>query len=236
MCTVTFSPRQTGYALAMNRDEQLTRAAGLPPARKILNGLLCPSEPDGGTWIAVNQHGVSFALINWYSVAARARGNPVSRGEIINAVGAVDSPGFVDDILNKYPLRKTNPFRLIGIFPAGREIWEWQWDLKKLVRKNHRWRMQQWISSGFDEPAAQRVRGRTFQLARRQSSAGSLEWLRRLHRSHSPETGPFSTCMHRADAATVSYTEILVAHQRAVMRYLATSPCEAVTAWKSKSR
>src|SRR5271170_2669356 len=132
MCTVTFSPRKTGYALAMNRDEQLKRAAGLPPARKILNGcaLLCPSESGGGTWIAVNQHGVSLALINWYSVAARVRGDSVSRGEIINAAGATDSPEDVDDILNNYPLRKTNPFRLIGIFPAGREISEWQWDLK----------------------------------------------------------------------------------------------------------
>src|SRR5271165_3685691 len=98
MCTVTFSPRKTGYALAMNRDEQLTRAAGLPPARKILNGLLCPSEPGGGTWIAINQHGVSFALIDWYSVAARVRGDSVSRGEIINVAGAEDSPGIVGEI------------------------------------------------------------------------------------------------------------------------------------------
>lgn len=232
MCTVTFSPRKTGYVVAMNRDEGLTRTAGLPPAKKFLNGcaLLCPSEPAGGTWITVNQHGVSLALINWYSVAARVRGDPVSRGEIINATGAAVSPDIVDDILNKYPLRKTNPFRLIGIFPAGCEVSEWQWDLKKLVRKSHRWRMQQWISSGFDEPTAQRERGRTFQLAQRQSSAGSLDWLRCLHRSHSPEAGPFSTCMHREDAATVSYAEILVAHRRAVMRYLATSPCQAVTA------
>jgi hypothetical protein len=230
MCTVTFSPRKTGYVLAMNRDEQLTRAAGLPPARKILNGLLCPSEPDGGTWIAINQHGASLALINWYSVAARVRGDPVSRGEVINTVGAAVSPDGADEILKKHPLRKTNPFRLIGIFPVSREISEWQWNLKELVRKNHRWQMQQWISSGFDEPEAQRVRGRTFRLARRQISAGSLDWLRRLHRSHSPEAGPFSTCMHRADAATVSYTEILVAHQRAMMHYLATSPCQAVNA------
>jgi hypothetical protein len=216
----------------MNRDEQLTRAAGLPPARKFLNGcaLLSPSEPGGGTWITVNQFGISFSLINWYSVAACVRGNSVSRGEIINAIGDAASTVFVNKVLKKYPLSKSNPFRLIGIFPEDREISEWQWDLKKLVCKKHRWRIQQWISSGFDEPAAQRVRGRTFRLARRQSSAGSLDWLRRLHRSHSPEEGPFSTCMHRADAASVSYTEILVAHQRAIMRYLATSPCQTVTA------
>jgi len=75
--------------------------------------------------------------------------------------------------------------------------------LKQLVRKNHRWKSKQWISSGFDEPTAQRARGKTFQRAGRQHSAESLDWLRRLHRSHSPYASPFSTCMHRADAATV---------------------------------
>jgi hypothetical protein len=42
---------------------------------------------------------------------------------------------------------------------------------------------------------------RLFQRAGRQHSADSLDWLRRLHRSHSPQAGPFSTCMHRSDAA-----------------------------------
>ena len=42
--------------------------------------------------------------------------------------------------------------------------------------------------------------------ARNQKFEGRLNWLRRLHRSHLPERGPFSICMHRSDAATVSYT------------------------------
>ena len=36
----------------------------------------------------------------------------------------------------------------------------------------------------------------------------SLAWMRRLHRSHVPAPGPFSICVHREDARTVSYTEI----------------------------
>ncbi len=82
MCTVSFIARRHGYLLAMNRDEQLTRAEGLPP--KIVHvgerKVICPSEPGGGTWIAVNDAGVTFALINWYSVQARVQKNPVSRG------------------------------------------------------------------------------------------------------------------------------------------------------------
>jgi hypothetical protein len=70
------------------------------------------------------------------------------------------------------------------------------------------------------------VRGRTFQQALHHASAGRLDWLRRLHCSHSPRIGPFSTCMHRADAATVSYTEITVSPRDAVMHYYAGSPCQ----------
>src|SRR5712671_6793698 len=197
MCTVSFIARRSGYALAMNRDEKLTRVAGLPPSKKIIQGrnVLAPSEPGGGTWIALNDAGVTFALINWYAITARVKRDSASRGMVVNAVSALDSPDAVSATLEKLPLAKINSFRLIGIFPAAQEIFQWQWDLKKLVRKKHRWKAQQWISSGFDEPVAQRVRSRTFRLALRQHSVGSLDWLRRLHRSHSPQAGPFSTCM-----------------------------------------
>ena len=125
MCTVTFSPRRRGYALAMNRDEKLTRVAGLPPAEKIIQGraVLAPSEPGGGTWLALNDSGVTFALINWYAITARVRARSASRGQVV--------------------------------------------------------------------------------------------------RSHSPHPGPFSICMHRADAATVSFREVMVLANQAVMRHQA---------------
>jgi hypothetical protein len=230
MCTVTFIARKRGYCLGMNRDEKLTRAIGLPPTIKKVNGrtLISPSEPGGGSWIAVNDHGATLALINWYSITARVGGKTVSRGEVINSVSAAISPDFTDAALRGLPLSRINPFRLIGVFPEAGEIVEWRWNLKQLVRKNHHWKSQQWISSGFDEPTAQRVRGRTFHRVGRQHFAGSLDWLRRLHRSHSPLAGPFSTCMHRADAATVSYTEVTVSSRHAKMRYHAGAPCKAL--------
>src|SRR6266496_2247 len=230
MCTVTFIARQRGYRLGMNRDEKLTRPTGLPPKVKKMNGraVISPSEHGGGTWIAVNDHGATLALINWYSITARVSGKAVSRGEVINSMSAAISPDFADAALHGLPLNQINPFRFIGIYPATSEIVEWRWNLKQLVRKNHSWKTQQWISSGFDEPTAQSVRGKTFQRAARQHSAGSVGWLRRLHRSHSPHAGPFSTCMHRADAATVSYTEVTVSPQQATMLYHAGAPCRAL--------
>ena len=227
MCTVTFIARQKGYCLGMNRDEKRTRPTGLPPKKKKVDGraIISPSEPGGGSWIAVNDHGATLALINWYSITAQVRGKAVSRGEVINSMSAANSPDVAHAALASLPLNRMNPFRLIGVFPVTGEIVEWRWNLRQLVRKNLPWKSQQWISSGFDEPTAQRVRSQTFHQASRQNSAGSLDWLRRLHRSHSPKAGPFSTCMHRADAATVSYTEVAVSSRLATMRYHAGVPC-----------
>ena len=161
MCTVTFLARQRGYLLGMNRDEQLTRATGLPPRPQIVEGrtVVGPSEPGGGTWIALNDAGVTYALINWYSIKSRPiRGKTASRGAVVNSVRAQITPAAAAERLAKLPLKQMRPFRLIGVFSETREIFEWQWDWERLVSKAHPWRARQFISSGWDEPAAQRIR------------------------------------------------------------------------------
>ena len=102
MCTVTFIARRSGYALGMNRDEKLTRVRARPAARHRLGdgGALFPSEPNGGTWVGVNDSGATLALINWYSVAARVVGKTVSRGETVRSALHSESPAGVDAALN----------------------------------------------------------------------------------------------------------------------------------------
>jgi hypothetical protein len=210
----------------MNRDEKRARVNGLPPAIRNINGrrVLYPSEPSGGTWIALNEAGISFALINWYSVTARVSRDAVSRGTIIPSIGATDSLASAHALL-ALPLDRINPFRLIGVFPDSQEVVEWRWDLQRLSRKYLPWHAQQWISSGFDERKAQEVRTTTFRKALRQKTAGSLRWLRRLHRSHAPHIGPFSICMHRQDSVTVSYTEICLRRNRTTMKHANGAVC-----------
>lgn len=228
MCTVSFIPRNNGYLLAMNRDEKLARVKGLLPRLVAVDGhrVLSPAESGGGTWIAANDTRAAFALINWYSVPPAITSASVSRGLVVQAVAAQSAPGEVSRLLASQPLPRINPFRLIGVFPAQREIHEWRWDLSALTCHEAPWISQQWISSGYNEPEAQRVRSETFRAALCQKSAGSLEWLRRLHRSHAPGCGPFSICMHRPDAASVSYTEICMSDRRAVMTHYNRAPCQ----------
>jgi hypothetical protein len=236
MCTVTFIAQRQGYRLGMNRDEKRARCHGLSPKKMVVDGctVISPTEPGGGTWIGLNEHGVTLALVNWYAISSRVDHNAVTRGDVVKSARTAAFPECVDAVLDKLPLARINPFRLIGVFPASHQVIEWRWDLKRIVRKKHRWRVKQWISSGFDEPMAQRIRGRTFRSALRQRSTGSLEWLRRLHRSHVPQAGPFSTCMHREDAVTVSYTEITVSSKRAGLRYCAGAPCQHYNYLKSR--
>jgi hypothetical protein len=232
MCTVTFIARRNGYALGMNRDEKLTRMIALPSARHRLGNCnaLFPSEPNGGTWIGVNDAGATLALINWYSVGASVSGQSISRGEVVKLALATDTFALTDAALVKLPLARVNPFRLIGVFPARKAVVEWRWNLKQLERRKHGWQTNTWISSGFDEPGAQQTRGKIFGEALQQGSAGRADWLRCLHRSHAPERGPYSHCMHRDDAATVSYTEVVVSRTIVTMRYTPGAPCCAAPA------
>src|SRR5204862_7203877 len=98
MCTVTFIARKRGYCLGMNRDEKLTRPTALPPKKRTVNGraVFAPSEPGGGTWIALNDQGATLALMNWYSIKARIERNALSRGEIVNSVSASVSSDSAD--------------------------------------------------------------------------------------------------------------------------------------------
>ncbi len=240
MCTVTLIARRNGYALGMNRDEKLARIQGLPPARRVVGGrqIFSPAEPGGGTWIALNDSGAACALINWYTITARVNKNPVSRGTVVNAVSVADSTTEAARLLSALPLKQINPFRLITVYPSTMEIVEWRWDLKSLSKHVCEWKTQQWISSGFDELAARRIRNQTFQHALKQKTAGRIGWLLRLHRSHAPEAGPFSTCMHRSDAATVSYTEVTVSLRTAAIRYVDGPPCrwaQPVRMWQIRA-
>ena len=228
MCTVSFIARQRGYLLAMNRDEKRTRPAGLPPCLRLIGerAVLGPTEPGGGAWITVNDAGVAFALINWYSVPPMDKTNPVSRGTVLMAVSAHAVSNGAAALMAILPLKHLNPFRVMGVFPAEKKVVEWRWNRIELVRQDHPWQAQQFISSGWDEPQAQRVRSETFHRAQQQSSVGTIDWLRRLHRSHAPAGGPFSTCMHRPDAATVSYTDMSVSETEVRMWHRNAAPCE----------
>jgi hypothetical protein len=223
MCTVSFLPTTGGFRLAMNRDEKRTRIAPLGPEPFRIGDrrAIYPREPDGGTWLAANDAGLCLALINWHRIEREPSGSIESRGKIIpGLIGARNSHEIARE-LRRMSLQNVRPFRLIAIDSCRQTLIEWQWNVIDLARRRHGWQILHWFSSGYDEWQADTRRAEICEAW----SLHKPTSLRRLHASHLPRRGPFSICMHRSDAATVSYTEVHLSEQRATLRYAPGPPC-----------
>ena len=230
MCTLSFVPKASGFLLGMNRDEQRTRARGLPPGVRRCGELdvLYPSEPGGGTWVGINEAGVCAALINWYARPQCTSEPAFSRGEIIPRLLSCDTLEKAERSLLRLPLAKLNPFRLILIKSRDNIILEYRSGGTGAERVDHPWSFGHWFSSGHDEASASRIRGDVCRDAAEASDAGTTSWLERLHASHDPEAGADSVCVHRDDAVTVSFTILEVSGVSASMSYHDRSPCESI--------
>jgi Transport and Golgi organisation 2 len=228
MCTLSFVPGEHGYLVAMNRDELRTRLPALLPRAFDLNGIevIHPREPAGGTWIACNAAGNLLALLNWHDVNAEVPSpKPPTRGAVIpNLIAETDSMG-VALRFKEIHLHGMLPFRLIGIFRPERSVREWWWDGTRLTDVKFSWTRLHWFSSGLSDALAQVERRRTCEAAAQESDAWDEAWLAKVHRSHAPIPGPYSVCVHRADATTVSYTSVRCAGRCISMGYLEGNPC-----------
>jgi hypothetical protein len=228
MCTLTFVPTEDGYVAGMNRDEKLTRARAIPPKRLDLPGATAffPRESSGGTWIGCNNHGNLLALLNWNDVTPPFGGAAVrSRGVLIPELIGGDDLADTRARFAPLDLEGVSPFRLVAAFPGESLIVEWRWDGLQRQEFDFAWRKRHWFSSSVSDALAGRERGRAGEKAERDGSLDVVSWVRNLHQSHDPVPGPFSICVHRKDAATVSYTEVRRTGEGISMSYLSGSPC-----------
>ena len=229
MCTLSWIPLPDGYALAMNRDERRTRAPALPPGPVNAGGVpsLMPVDGDaGGTWISVNDRGHSLALLNRWDESPHDTGTPVvSRGLLVRDLAGLPDATSVGIALAGLALARYRPFTLASVTPGGHPaLFEWN----GLELSHHSVSEPGLVrtSSGSDQAGVERSRGTLFQAAR-EGPAGLTEGvLTALHRSHLPQRGPLSICMHRDEAVTVSFSLITVSGGQVLFRYVAGSPCE----------
>ncbi len=227
MCTLSVVPTKPGYLIAMNRDELLTRERAFPPKLRRAGGLWTayPRESEGGTWIGCNERGITLALLNWNLPSAPHKLR--SRGSIIPQLIGCPDLSDVERAVQAWNFSGIFPFRLVGIFGPQGQVREWRWDGASLKRQVFPWQSRHWFSSGLSDELAEKFRSEICRNAWSAADSGTPAWLRQLHRSHGAAPGPFSMCVHRPDAATVSYSEIACQPSELTFRYVDGAPCKS---------
>lgn len=226
MCTVTWLRTPGGYHLLSNRDERRSRGEALPPRVSTLDGVryVAPRDGDfGGTWILVNELGVALCLLNRYDAPLTPGREYVSRGALMTSLAGAASRDTALAALGRRSLGEYRPFTLVVADPL-RPVRVVEWDGRRLTDRGDD-PPQPLSSSSFDGPGAEGSRRRL--LAAEASARGGLtpERLLAFHRSHHPERGPLSPCMHRPDARTVSFSWVAVEADRVTLTYAAGPPC-----------
>lgn len=222
MCTASWLIHPEGFELFFNRDESLRRGAARAPERLVLAGVsaLLPVDSDaGGTWLGVNEHGLALGLLN----GSDARGVHVgrrSRGLLVRELLAARAAGAALAALERESLERYRGFTLV-LFQPGLEPQVRTWDGARLAATTPRLPL---CSSSLDGGRAQVEREHVFARLHAGRHPGR-ESLARFQASHEPERGPWSPCMHRADAATVSASQVRVDAHAVALRYAAGAPC-----------
>jgi hypothetical protein len=229
VCTLSWSRLSDGYAVAMNRDERRTRAPAIPPGLVDAGGVpaLMPVDGDaGGTWISVNERGLALALLNRWDESPHDAGTPfVSRGLLVRDLAGLSGSAAIRSALAGLPLARYRPFTLVSVALDGHPVL-FEWNGQALTDGTVSEPGLVRTSSGSDQVGVERSRGALFRAAREAPAGLTPEVLTALHRSHLPEKGPLSICMHRDEAVTVSFSLITVSGGQVLFRYVAGSPCE----------
>ncbi len=231
MCTLTWLAQQGGYFVAFSRDERRSRAPGIGPRifdRERVSAIAPIDGDAGGTWIAVNELGMTLALLNGYrfqvvnGLSADETDDWKSRGELPLLVCDVARVGEVGERLSGLALGRYRPFELVAFDAAGgARVASWTGTalLQRALQESDR----PLISSSFDDAGARAQR--SVEFARLAGSSANEHDLERFHASHGPSRGAYSPCMHREDAQTVSFTRVRVGSQQVELSYQPQSPC-----------
>lgn len=232
MCTLSWLSRDDGYELFFNRDESRARRRALAPEEGVLQGVrfIAPRDGDfGGSWIVANELGVTSCMLNLYwgpPPSGPLADDYVSRGLLALELADAPTPRAVEDRIARSQTARYRPFSSVAFAPgcSPRLV---QWDGERLVTLSLTDAQRPFISSGYDVEGVRHARQAEFRRLA-DAAAGDLapEDVERYHRSHAPAQGPYSACMHRDDAATVSLTRVQVGPEAIRLWYAGGPPCE----------
>jgi hypothetical protein len=239
MCTVTVLPHallssdashdELLLRVVCNRDELLTRAPALPPTLWAAGPrrAVMPIDPhSGGTWIAANDAGLVFVLLNAHDGTSASAGE-ISRGTIIpTLVGCATVSRAVaqaqkirTDRFAPFELLIIDRYRVVECRPDGDRMYHRRSNLRSAILRT---------SSGLGDAVVAGPRRTLFQstvTGARNARAAQDHY----HRHQWPGREAISVKMRRHDAATVSRTVVEVREGSVRLSYQAIEWPHAVT-------
>jgi hypothetical protein len=231
MCTVTWVRSNDGYELLCNRDERHSRLPGTAPLQQAQSGVRYIAPVDGnhgGSWIAVNHFRLSFCLLNRNVTPGSSKDEmKVYRSRGLLLFDLVDSPTLMEvrERVSSSCLEKYEPFTLLALVPDAPALLL-DWSGRQLSHHFIDESSMLLVSSSYDQRGAEIERRRLFDKMKSERGESDTEWLHTFHASHLPYRGPYSPCMHREDASTVSHSCVRVARDRIELSYFSGAPCE----------
>ncbi|TXH73994.1 NRDE family protein [Thiobacillus sp.] len=228
MCTLTWKPLDDGYALFFNRDELRSRPTAQPPDIHLRDGIrfIAPLDPQGGgSWLLVNEYGLSVALLNHYPDEPRAEfPAKVSRGALVMAAA---TSAMVEDAVARIAamtLSACAPFRWVAADSLRARLLVW--DGRRLEHQH--------LDSGGAMLTSSSWRTKMVEAARLDRLHHQLGTVRDadvhgialFHRHRDVDDPARSVCMARPDACTQSISCIRVTPSEAMFAYEAV-PAEA---------
>ncbi len=223
MCTVSWAGGPDGYDLFFNRDELNARAPEAPPTATQQDGVkfLAPRDGDhGGTWLLVNEYGLTVCVLNDYAAAWQPAPGATrySRGQVVLACAVATDHAGVIDVLKGQPLLRAPAFHLVVMAPEqGPLVLHWTGTLPVAPVRSACGPPLTSSSFATHDVIAQRTA--RFAAMVRSPRTPALEDLAAYHQQHEQDHGAASVLMRRPDAATRSICRVSVRGGNVVLRY-----------------
>jgi hypothetical protein len=212
------------YALYYTRDAPRPRAPARAPVAGRREGVafLAPIDAEaGGTWLAVSERGLTLCLLNGFPAPGQAEPPEApSRGRVpLAAIACADAADAVARVA-ALDLDGFRPF-LLAVLDARGDRRLVRWSGREIEAGAPLPPTRPVVSSSFCTHDVRSSREALFARMGQPTRAAHLAY----HRSHDPARGPYSVCMHRPDARTVSFSHVRVGRVRIELAYVPGPPC-----------
>lgn len=224
MCTVSWWRNGDDYGVLFNRDESRRRLEAEPPATRHLGpcAYISPIDRDaGGTWIWVNQHGVTSCILNNYPRLESSVSNPVSRGLLLKSLADLDSAEKIRRELAAAELPLYRAFFILAFDKHSLE--QISWDGEMLLNLRNDEVSCPLTTSGFRPEEVISYRRELFGRRFGRSPNPCHKDLAAYQSEYDPRMPAHSVLMARDDARTVSQSHVHVTGNSVMFSYYSVS-------------